>query len=239
MKSKFLPVLPILAITLGASLACSLRASNIAFDTFSATPYSWATVDTLNNLPLSLSQNNNLSLSVDSLTTLTLTGNSAIKTGTLTSGGILGTAPNYASSAQALYFGQSSAAGADKSAYLSVSTGGSATFTFNTGQSYLGLLWGTPDSYNTLSFYNGSTLLGSMTGSPLISSYGYGYVNITTTTPFDSVVLTSSGNSFEVDNIAHSAFALAPAAPAPPMTACLAFSGVLLLQTLRRNQQAA
>ena len=78
-----------------------------------------------------------------------------------------------------------------------------------------------------------------MTGSPLISSYGYGYVNITTTTPFDSVVLTSSGNSFEVDNIAHSAFALAPAAPAPPMTACLAFAGVLLLQTLRRNQQAA
>ena len=44
---------------------------------------------------------------------------------------------------------------------------------------------------------------------------------------------TTSGKVLSADFLA-----AAPAAPAPPMTACLAFAGVLLLQTFRRQTVA-
>lgn len=237
-ETKVTNIAALAAVIFGILLPSTLRADLVSLTVSpSGLPDSWATVDTLNNLPLNLSQYNSLTESVDSTTTLTFSGAAAIKTGTQTSWGVLGTAPNYASTAQAQYFGQS-ASGVDLSNYLSVSSGGTATFTFSNSQSDFGLLWGTPDSYNTLSFYNGSSLLDSFTGSQIVMQYGLGYVDFTSSIPFTSVVLSSSGNSFEVDNIAHSSYSSSPAAPAPPIAMCLAFAGVLAFQSFRRHRQS-
>lgn len=74
---------------------------------------------------------------------------------------------------------------------------------------YFGLLWGSIDGYNTLSFYNGANLVGSVTGSDATGSpngdqgvNGTLYVNITSDLPFDTVIATSSQYAFEFDNIA-------------------------------------
>jgi len=84
------------------------------------------------------------------------------------------------------------------------------TLTFGSLQQYFGLLWGSVDSYNTLSFYNGNTLVGTLTGSQVLASptgdqgvNGTVYVNINSTLPFDTVVATSSQYAFEFDNVAY------------------------------------
>jgi hypothetical protein len=77
---------------------------------------------------------------------------------------------------------------------------------------YFGLLWGSVDGYNTLSFYNGATLLFSFTGDQLLAGAngdqgvnGTLYANITTDgTAFNRVVATSSQYAFEFDNLAFS-----------------------------------
>lgn len=77
------------------------------------------------------------------------------------------------------------------------------------GHMYLGLLWGSVDNYNTLSFYDGNTLVGSVTGSGVVGSpngdqgvNGTLYVNILSDVAFNRVVATSSQYAFEFDNLA-------------------------------------
>ncbi len=78
-------------------------------------------------------------------------------------------------------------------------------------QKYFGLLWGSVDDYNTLSFYNGLTPVGSITGIDVLASpngdqgvNGTVYVNINSDTAFTKVVATSSKYAFEFDNVAYS-----------------------------------
>jgi len=104
--------------------------------------------------------------------------------------------------------------GADTTTYLTTgSTGSNAgaaiTLTLPALEKYFGLLWGSVDSYNTLSFYNGGTLVGAITGANVIASpngnqgaNGTTYVNITSTVAFNRVVATSSAYAFEFDNVA-------------------------------------
>ena len=67
------------------------------------------------------------------------------------------------------------------------------------------------DDYNTLSLFNGASLVGSVTGINVVNSpngdqgvNGTLYVNINSALPFNRLVATSSQYAFEFDNLAFS-----------------------------------
>lgn len=104
--------------------------------------------------------------------------------------------------------------GPDTTTYLSTGIG-SVTLTLPGQEKYIGLLWGSVDSYNTLSLYNGASLVGTVTGTDVTSNAsgdqgqnGTFYVNISSTQSFDSVVATSSQYAFEFDNVAFNSAAV-------------------------------
>jgi hypothetical protein len=99
----------------------------------------------------------------------------------------------------------------DTSQYLSVLGGGSATVTVNKGTvNTVSFLWGSVDLYNTITFYNGSTVIGTFTGADITpkipdgcqtSPDCTGYVTFFDPTQLiTSFVLSSSENSFETDD---------------------------------------
>jgi hypothetical protein len=118
----------------------------------------------------------------------------------------------YLSGGQGALFG-SQPDGVDQTTYLTSGTypspGGSIELQFNAPQRYLGLLWGSVDDYNSLEFYLGSTLIGTVVGDDVAagnngnqSANGTYYVNINSAAPFDTVVAKSSQFAFEFDNVA-------------------------------------
>ena len=188
------------------------------------------------------------------------------------------------------------------------------TISLNNQSSYFGIYWSAGDAANTLSFYNGSTLVGQFSTQTLMnklpagyngnpnpanlhqdSGEPFGFVNFSALngTSWNKIVLTdnqgsgfesqdwtsrvngwdptldgalpgnavalvtttggtstsdlissvnTSGGSIAITTVNASGTAVlqnfvpaAPGAPAPPMTACIAFAGVLVLQALRRK----
>jgi VCBS repeat-containing protein len=112
-------------------------------------------------------------------------------------------------SAAAPYMGPGSGH-ADSTNYLAVGANGQETISFDGPQNTFGLYWGSVDSYNTISFYKGTQLVASYTGSDLgaltpdggqNSFSSNGYVEFKDLAPFDKVVLASSQNAFELDNV--------------------------------------
>ncbi len=100
----------------------------------------------------------------------------------------------------------------DQYAGTYVSTGtGTVTFTFATPQTFFGLLWGSVDASNSITFSGGNTPSTTFTGATLntlstpgfvgaIGDQGYGgseYVEFTDTGDFNTVTLTSGQISFE------------------------------------------
>lgn len=105
-------------------------------------------------------------------------------------------------------FGSDQADGRDATQYLTTGMG-EVTLQLDGYNQYFGLLWGSVDSFNTLSFYDGNTLLFSFTGLDVDSvatgsqaADGTFYVNINSDTPFDKVVASSPEYGFEFDNVA-------------------------------------
>ena len=106
------------------------------------------------------------------------------------------------------------AGAADATQYLTTGStgsyaGASIAFNFSSPEDYFGLLWGSVDSYNTLTFYNGLAVVGTVTGPDVLNpangyqgSGGSAYVNILSSSPFTSVVATSSQYAFELDDVA-------------------------------------
>jgi fibronectin-binding autotransporter adhesin len=100
---------------------------------------------------------------------------------------------------------------ADATNYLSIGAHGSEAIAFASEQNEFGLYWGSADSFNTISFYEGNTLVASYSGTdvaPLLANGNQGsfasngYVEFSDLAPFNKVVLASgSSNAFEIDNI--------------------------------------
>jgi hypothetical protein len=103
--------------------------------------------------------------------------------------------------------------GPDKNNYYAAEPSGGVTVTYKTPEKYFGMLWGSVDFYNTLSFYQGNTLVESISGSQIAAnangsqtangSYFVNF-NFNNGTSFDRVVATSSTPAFEFDTIAYS-----------------------------------
>jgi len=99
--------------------------------------------------------------------------------------------------------------GMDATNYLTSGIG-SIEFAFTGYQNYVGLLWGSVDEYNTLTFYNdlmgtsgfltGADVIGNPNGSQ--GPTGTTYVNITVLEGFNRIVASSSNFAFEIDNLA-------------------------------------
>ena len=100
----------------------------------------------------------------------------------------------------------------DATNYMAVLGGRSERIAYSGLKDSFGLYWGSVDTYNSLEFYDGATLEATVTGSqvtPYLSADGgqtsyasNGYVLITGLPSFDSVLVKSSANSFEFDNVA-------------------------------------
>ena len=133
--------------------------------------------------------------------------------------------------------------GADTTHYLSTGIG-SVILTFSSAQQYFGLLWGSVDDYNTLSFYNGASLVSSFTGNQIWANangnqgqQGTFYVNFQDIDgAFDKVVANSTSNAFEFDNIAYSSGRNVPDTGATFTLVGLALAGLV---SLRRKFQTS
>src|SRR6185437_7250892 len=121
--------------------------------------------------------------------------------------------------------------------YTSVSSpaaaNSTATYNFSSPVNTLTFLWGSPDSYNTLSFYsgaNGTGLLGSLTGdSPiLIQTLGHDLVTLQLDggLDFSSVVFSSTQAAFEFAGLSATETGNGPGETPLPATLPLFASGL-------------
>jgi hypothetical protein len=99
----------------------------------------------------------------------------------------------------------------DATNYMAVLGGGSEQIAFSGLKTSFGLYWGSVDTYNSLTFYNGNVSVATISGAdvdpPFEANGGQteyasnGYVLISALPQFDRVVAASSSNSFELDNV--------------------------------------
>lgn len=133
--------------------------------------------------------------------------------------------------------------GSDLTKYLSTGIG-SVSLAFTLPQTYIGLLWGSVDHYNTLSLYNGNDLVASFTGTDVNAAangdqgiQGSYYVNISNLDPFTRAVFTSSSYAFEFDNVSYNVDP--PLATPEPLTLAMFGTGLFGLTMLTRRRKAA
>lgn len=114
---------------------------------------------------------------------------------------------------------------------------GPGVVTFATPVSYFGFLWGSPDKYNTVEYYNGATLIGSYTGDaaldPANGDQGFATFFNAYATGGDvitSVHFISTGNAFETDN--HAVIAAVP----EPETYAMMLAGLGLMGFAARRR---
>ncbi|MFZ4407578.1 MAG: hypothetical protein ACOYOH_09560 [Paracraurococcus sp.] len=249
------PLAAALALTAGAMLAAPARAQvydpNVSVSTSLTTVAQSATVSVLD---LGTSGKNGLVSnqavdfgSGDTAGTISYTGTSGIYSGNVT--GV--TAAPY------------TATGPTTGNYFAAEPKSAITFSYAQQQQYFGMMWGSVDSYNTLSFYRGDTLVEQLPGKAItavpngVQGAGNTYwvnVNFGTGVSFDRVVATSTSPAFEFSVIAFSTTtqAITPAQVAAagnvgtPQSVAVNAAPVgasplvvLLLGALRRRRQRA
>jgi FecR protein len=129
----------------------------------------------------------------------------------------------------------------DTSNYLSICTNGTETIKFNQIENTFGLYWGSVESLNSIAFYNGSTLVGSYSGSDLspllangddFSLASAGYVQFAQLPSFNTVVLQSAQTTLEVDNISAGFLSPTGGSPLGPVTGTLTATDTHIGDTL-------
>jgi hypothetical protein len=128
----------------------------------------------------------------------------------------------------------------DTTQYLAVLAGKTASLAISPAVKTLSFYWGSIDDYNTVSFYNGSTLVGSFTGdqiplAPADGTQGSPLNNRRVNWSFDGAVVTrvdftSSRNAFEVDSVAG-------AVPEPATWAMLVLGMALVGTSMRARSR--
>jgi hypothetical protein len=145
--------------------------------------------------------------------------------------------------------GTTQKSGPDRTIYLStgssdVSPGAKVQLLMPGAQRYFGLLWGSVDANDALSFYSGATLVGSLDGTDISVASGvdgtqgaagtsYANVLFTGDASYDRVILSSTQYAFEFDDVAFS-----ERAPIPePMTGAVVGTAVLGLGLARLSRR--
>jgi hypothetical protein len=148
----------------------------------------------------------------------------------------------FISSGNGASFGNPQANGLDQTQYLTTGIG-QVTLQLDKYHQYFGLLWGSVDDYNTLSFYDGNTLLFSFTGIDVDAgangNQGAGgtfYVNINSDAAFNKVVASSTAYGFEFDNVALAINPLAVSPVPEPETYSLLMAGLALIGAIVRRR---
>ncbi|HSH97165.1 MAG: PEP-CTERM sorting domain-containing protein [Methylophilaceae bacterium] len=134
--------------------------------------------------------------------------------------------------------------GYNTGSYTPGTVAGLGSITFAQALTSLSFQWGSPDGYNTASFYSNGALLGSISGSEVPSGYGNGDRSISAfvtfsaaaSNPITNVVFTSSSNAFETAN-----FSYVAAAVPEPETYLMMLMGIGLIGFMakRRNKTLA
>lgn len=124
--------------------------------------------------------------------------------------------------------------------WASVAGGAAAELSFSAGTTYVGFLWGSVDTYNTVTFYDGATVIASFVGGP--GGLGAGevplgdgnqavaqYLNFWAPS-ITRVTFASSANAFEIDNVS---------AVPEPGTYALMLAGLAAVGFVARRRSAA
>jgi len=138
-------------------------------------------------------------------------------------------------------FGFGNDLGQDNTSYLSTGNGSIAFDFSGVVQKYFGLLWGSVDTYNYVTFFKGGSNVGSFSGGDVkVGANGDQGLNGTyyvdfkdSGTGFDKVVLSSTGYAFELDNVAFNKTTNVPDSSATLGLLALALAGLACIRRRR------